>query len=105
MNHTLVATQERLEQKEFVLEEKEIEIMERDELVEQLRDKLATAEQLSALQESIKNAELLATFEQETADIENWRAKLKCTGRSIREQETIYRPVYILTRYKPKRLV
>ena len=78
--------------------------MERDELVEQLREKLATAEQLSALQES-KNAELLATFEQETADIENWRAKLKCTGRSIREQETIYRPVYILTRYKPKRLV
>ncbi|CAB4014039.1 Hypothetical predicted protein [Paramuricea clavata] len=85
LNHTLVATQERLEQKEFVLDEKEIEIMERDELVEQLREKLATAEQLSTLQES-KNAELLATFEQETAaDIANWRAKLKCTEEELHQ--------------------
>jgi hypothetical protein len=64
LNYALVDTQERLEQKEFVLDEKEIEIMERDELAEQLRQKLTTAEQLSASQES-KNAELLATFEQE----------------------------------------
>jgi hypothetical protein len=91
LNHT-VATQERLEQKEFVLDEKEIEIMllnNFDKLVEQLRQKLATAEQLSASQES-KNAELLATFEQETADIENWRAKLKCTGRSFYVNEKLY---------------
>ena len=91
MNHT-VATQESLEQKEFVLDEKEIEIMllnNFDKRVEQLREKLATAEQLSASQES-KNAELLATFEQETADIENWRAKLKCTGRSFYVNEKLY---------------
>ena len=91
MNHT-VATQESLEQKEFVLDEKEIEIMllnNFDKRVEELRQKLATAEQLSASQES-KNAELLATFEQETADIENWRAKLKCTGRSFYVNEKLY---------------
>jgi vacuolar-type H+-ATPase subunit I/STV1 len=91
LNHT-VATQESLEQKEFVLDEKEIEIMllnNFDKRVEQLREKLATAEQLSASQES-KNAELLATFEQETADIENWRAKLKCTGRSFYVNEKLY---------------
>jgi hypothetical protein len=91
LNHT-VATQESLEQKEFVLDEKEIEIMllnNFDKRVEQLREKLGTAEQLSASQES-KNAELLATFEQETADIENWRAKLKCTGRSFYVNEKLY---------------
>ena len=80
LNHTLIVTQERLEQKEFVLDEKEIEILEKDELVEELQEKLTAAEKLSATHES-KNAELLAKLEQGEADTENWRTKLESAGK------------------------
>ncbi|XP_028410863.1 centromere-associated protein E-like [Dendronephthya gigantea] len=76
LNHTLVTTQERLEQKEFVLDEKEIEILEKDEIVKELQEKLVAAEQLTALHENT-NTELLTKLEQETAEMETCRAKLE----------------------------
>ena len=79
MNHSLLAIQEKLEQKEFVIDEKEIEIMEKDGIIEVLEEKLAAAEETATLKES-KNAELLSKLEKEIEDAENWRLKLTSTG-------------------------
>lgn len=82
LNHTLVSTQEKLEQQVFMLDEKEIEIMEKDELVNELREKLTTVELFSASQKAT-NADLMAKLDQEAAENQNWSLKLKCKGRSI----------------------
>ena len=78
----MVATQEILEQKEFVLDEKEIEIMEKDGIIEQIQEKLVAAEQITASQEN-KNTELLAKLEKNIEEAEEWRMKVESTGRSF----------------------
>ena len=78
----MVATQEILEQKEFVLDEKEIEIMEKDGIIEQIQEKLAAVEQITASQEN-KNIELLAKLEKNIEEAEKWRMKVESTGRSF----------------------
>ena len=62
LSYTLMVTQEKLEQKEFVIDEKEIEILEKDTQVEHAEENARKSAEFAKMQEE-KLTELCAQIE------------------------------------------